>query len=73
MNPSEYVLLSRRVITPEGMREAGVVVRGGVIADIIRPGDVRADVSVEDCGDCIVMPGLVENHVHLKGPGRTDF
>jgi allantoinase len=55
------------------MREAGVVVRGGVIADIIRPGDVRADVSVEDCGDCIVMPGLVENHVHLKGPGRTDF
>jgi allantoinase len=61
-------LSSRRVVLPTGTRPATIVVEGGKIAAIEAYG--RADA---DYGDLVVMPGLVDSHVHVNEPGRTEW
>jgi allantoinase len=70
----ELVLRSRRVITPEGTRAATVAVAGGRIAEV-GPYDaaVPAGARLEDFGDDVVLPGLVDTHVHVNDPGRTEW
>ncbi|HSE63760.1 MAG TPA: allantoinase AllB [Thermoanaerobaculia bacterium] len=71
MNGVELVLSSRRVVTPDGVRPARVVVRGGVIESVL-PGSSGGRDTV-DFGDRVVMAGLVDTHVHVNEPGRTDW
>jgi allantoinase len=65
--------LSRRVITPEGMRSGAVLVEGERIRAVITASDVPADAVCEDFGDDALLPGLVDSHVHINEPGRTDW
>src|SRR5207244_6179016 len=48
-------------------------IRDGVIAAIDRFGSVRSGAEVIDAGDCVVIPGLVDTHVHLNDPGRAEW
>src|SRR4051794_3567954 len=69
----EWALRGRAVVTPEGVRPAAVVVRGERIAAVLGPDDVGAGVPVTDVGDKLVLPGLVDTHVHINEPGRTEW
>ncbi|MFE7773314.1 allantoinase AllB [Streptomyces sp. NPDC057445] len=73
-NDVTLVLRSTRVITPEGMRAATVAVAGGRIAAVL-PYDavVPPGARLEDFGDDVVLPGLVDTHVHVNDPGRTEW
>src|SRR6185295_3980857 len=73
MPASEFVLRSRRVATPEGLRPADVRVNGGRIASVDPHGETPPGVPVEDAGDDCVLPGLVDTHVHVNEPGRTHW
>ena len=68
-----WALCSRRVVTAAGMRAAMVVIAGEKIVDVTdvmkRPDSLR----VEDVGDRVVLPGLVDTHVHINEPGRTEW
>jgi len=66
------VIRGTRVVAPEGVRPACVVVDRGRIAAIDSHDDVRAG-HVLDVGDLVVMPGLVDTHVHVNEPGRTEW
>ncbi|MEU5459261.1 allantoinase AllB, partial [Streptomyces globisporus] len=68
------VLRSTRVVTPEGTRPAAVAVAGGTI-DAVLPydADVPAGARLEDFGDDVLLPGLVDTHVHVNDPGRTEW
>ena len=68
-----WVLQSRRVITPEGERPAAVVVREGRIEALAPHGQAPRSLRVEDVGDRVVLPGLVDPHVHINEPGRTTW
>ncbi|CAL9611815.1 Allantoinase [Streptomyces sp. enrichment culture] len=70
----ELVLRSTRVITPEGTRAASVAVAGGTVAAVL-PHDapVPAGARLEDLGDDVLLPGLVDTHVHVNDPGRTEW
>ena len=63
--------LSQRVVTPQGIRAAGVLVEDGQILDVVPPGQIPADVPVKDFGAAAILPGLVDSHVHINEPGRT--
>ena len=75
MDPVETVLRARRVVTPGGTAARWVGVRGGRIAAVL-PYDDRAPAGarVEDLGaDDVLLPGLVDTHVHVNDPGRTEW
>lgn len=74
MSDVNLVLRSSRVITPEGTRPASVAVAGGVIAAVLPyDADVPAGARLEDFGDDVLLPGLVDCHVHVNDPGRTEW
>ncbi|MEV6547087.1 allantoinase AllB [Streptomyces sp. NPDC051597] len=74
MSDVNLVLRSSRVITPDGTRPASVAVAGEVIAAVL-PYDAEAPAGarLEDLGDDVLLPGLVDCHVHVNDPGRTEW
>ncbi|MFC9317795.1 allantoinase AllB [Streptomyces nigra] len=74
MSDVELVLRSTRVITPEGTRPASVAVAAGKITAVL-PYDagVPSGARLEDLGDDVLLPGLVDTHVHVNDPGRTEW
>jgi allantoinase len=71
--PFDLVLRTTRAVLPEGVRPAAVCVRDGRIADVAdRRADVAAAVDL-DLADTALLPGLVDTHVHVNEPGRTEW
>ncbi len=69
---SNLAIISDRVLTPEGMRRAVVLVQQGKIADVLHetPG---SEWQLINAGNDVVMPGIVDPHVHINEPGRTEW
>jgi allantoinase len=70
---TDLVIRGRHVVTPEGVRAASVHVADGRIVRLGAWEDAPSEISVVDAGESIVMPGLVDTHVHINEPGRTDW
>jgi allantoinase len=68
-----WALRSRRVVTPSGLRDAAIVVCGETIDAVVEAGSLDPSWPVEDVGDLVVLPGLVDTHVHINEPGRTEW
>ena len=68
------VIASGRIIDPaSGFDAVGdLVVENGRVAQIGGRGTLRPDDEVIDAGGCIVAPGLIDPHVHLREPGGED-
>jgi len=59
---------------PGGERPASLAIRGGQIAAVGEHEDpAPPGAEILDVGDAVVMPGLVDTHVHVNEPGRTDW
>jgi allantoinase len=72
-NDSLKAFLSRRVVTPEGIRPAAALLLGEKIKAVVGLDQIPAGVEVEDFGEAAILPGLVDSHVHINDPGRTDW
>ncbi|WP_329041633.1 allantoinase AllB [Streptomyces sp. NBC_00178] len=71
---TKLVLRSTRVVTPEGTRAASVTVADGEIEAVLPYDAVVPDgARVEDFGDHVLLPGLVDTHVHVNDPGRSEW
>ncbi len=69
----DLIIRSRRVIIGDAVRPAAIAVRGSVISAITEYAAVTQDCPVHDAGEAVIMPGLVDAHVHINEPGRTDW
>ncbi|KEG39137.1 MULTISPECIES: allantoinase AllB [Streptomyces althioticus group] len=70
----QLVLRSTRVVTPEGTRAASVAVAGGTVTAVLQhDAPVPDGARLEDLGDDVLLPGLVDTHVHVNDPGRTEW
>lgn len=71
-----YWITSRRIVTPQGVINGAVEVKGGIIASVIKAKNFAKsfpEVHVVDYGDAVVMPGLIDVHAHLDEPGRAEW
>jgi allantoinase len=71
--PDVWALVSRRVVAPDGTRAAAVVISGEQVVDVVALDELAISCRVGDVGDRVVMPGLVDTHVHINEPGRTEW
>lgn len=68
-----WAFRSTRVVTPEGLRPASVLVKAGRITEVAAWESVPAAAHLRDYGDYVLLPGLVDTHVHINEPGRTHW
>src|SRR5216683_1946814 len=76
VNPARIpglIVRGKRVITPEGERPAAIHIRGGTISAVCDFADVPPGIPIQDAGNSAVMPGIVDTHVHINEPGRTEW
>src|SRR5437879_11834244 len=57
-NMSLRAFLSRRVVTPDGIKPAAVLVEDGRILDVVPPDQLAARTPVTDFGEAAILPGL---------------
>jgi allantoinase len=70
---ADLVVRSRRAVTAHGEGPASVTVTAGRIV-AVGPYDAVADLAADvDLGDTALLPGLVDTHVHVNEPGRTEW
>jgi len=69
---TDTAIISERTITPQGLQRAVVVIKDGAISDVhteLPAGDFQ----VIDLGNKVLMAGIVDPHVHINEPGRTEW
>jgi len=64
---------SKRVVTPEGVRAATLHIHNGVITAIAGYNDLPSGKNLYEADESVVMPGIVDTHVHINEPGRTEW
>jgi len=70
---TERIFRGRRVVLPSGTAPASIHVKNGRIVRVAEFADVPEGAPLEDFGDLVTMPGIVDTHVHINEPGRTEW
>jgi len=73
MGPAEWVIAGKRVVTPEGIVAAAVVIADGRIVEVRDYSTASRGARTVDAGAAVVLPGVVDTHVHVNEPGRTEW
>ncbi|MCL4214486.1 MAG: allantoinase AllB [Gemmatimonadales bacterium] len=74
-SPADLVIRSRRVVTASGLRAASVHITttDGRISAVKGWSEVKGAGTLVDAKDSLLMPGIVDSHVHVNEPGRTEW
>ncbi len=68
-----FALHSTRVVTDSGILDLTLRIKDGIISDLL-PGKVNsAEFPVEELHNLVIMPGIIDSHVHVNEPGRTEW
>jgi allantoinase len=70
---TSLIIRGERVVLPDGIRSASIHVAGGRIVDVGAYEDRPTGVDDINARELVVLPGLVDTHVHINEPGRTDW
>src|SRR5438093_12091161 len=73
MADPDLVILSTRVVTPDGTAPGAIAISGGVITAVHGHGAAPDAARRLDVGDAVLLPGVVDTHVHVNEPGRTEW
>jgi allantoinase len=74
---TDMLLCSSRIVTPEGILSGGLLIRDGLIVEVVEQVNIdrysRLQRSILDFGDHYILPGVIDGHVHVNEPGRTEW
>ena len=71
---SRFALYSKRVVTDQGIKAATLIINQGKIESLVLdPQMPPSDIPLQDVDDWVIMPGLIDSHVHINEPGRTEW
>jgi allantoinase len=68
-----HAFISKRIVTPQGTRPGALLIEDEKIRAICRLSEIPAHAVTHDCGNDALLPGLVDTHVHINQPGRTEW
>ena len=72
MSGVDLIIRGPNVVLPDTIAPRSVHVRDGKIVAVTDYDQVAKDCEVIDA-DSVIMPGLVDTHVHVNSPGRTEW
>lgn len=64
---------SKRVVTPSGIKEATISIKNGIIKSVVEGSLHSGTEGIIDYGNLVIMPGIIDPHVHINEPGRTEW
>jgi len=64
---------SKKIITPQKIVDGYLVFENSKIIDVVAADNFNSNITIIDVGENIVMPGLIDCHVHINEPGRTNW
>ncbi|HKB43222.1 MAG TPA: allantoinase AllB, partial [Chitinophagaceae bacterium] len=70
---SPFAIHSQQTILPGGIKDATVIIFNGIITDIINGPVSNFSGELIDAGNKVLMPGIIDPHVHINEPGHTDW
>jgi allantoinase len=76
MSAPDLIVRGNRVVIGDGNSApapAAIHIHHGIITAVAQFGEVPAGCPIHEAGDLIVMPGIVDTHVHINEPGRTEW
>jgi len=65
--------VSNRIVTRQGTRSGALLIEAETIRAICNPSEVPSDATIHDYTHQAILPGLVDTHVHINEPGRTEW
>jgi len=68
----KLALKSKNVLTPGGLKDMIVFISNGKIVDV-SVDLIDEGFELIDYGELVIMPGLVDTHVHINEPGRENW
>src|ERR1700738_3923114 len=68
-----HAFASSRVVLPGKIGAFGVLVEEQRIVAVVPRNEITFSVPVTDFGDFAILPGLVDSHIHINEPGRTEW
>jgi allantoinase len=69
----DLAIRCKNIVTPHGVFDAVVIIQNGKIVDVRNSSeDIKAN-EIIDIGDKVLMPGVIDPHVHINEPGRTEW
>ncbi|QDK80017.1 allantoinase AllB [Spirosoma sp. KCTC 42546] len=69
----DRAIKGNKICTPEGIRKAVVLLKDGLIADVLPEVPQGFNAEVIYIGDRVLMSGVIDPHVHINEPGRADW
>ena len=74
MTTPDLIVRGHNVVLPDSTGARSIHIRDGAIVSVRDYNDVADDCEVVDAAEeSVVMPGLVDTHVHVNSPGRTEW
>ncbi len=70
---ADLIVRGQRVYTPAGVAAASIHISRGAIESVRAFDDVGDGAPIFEAGENHVLPGLVDTHVHINEPGRTEW
>ena len=71
---TELIIRGHQVVLPDKIAAASIHINDGKIVRVGPYDDAPTDIaSIEAGADLVIMPGLVDTHVHVNEPGRTEW
>lgn len=67
------IIKSRNVVTGNEIKEAVIVIKNGIIRDVLSKLPEGYSHKIIDVGDKAVLHGVIDPHVHINEPGRTEW
>lgn len=68
-----FAIHSNHAVFEEAVREATILIENGKISGVLDGYPNNLNSEIIDVQDSVLMPGLVDPHVHINEPGRTEW